>query len=78
MRYEDGSVRVVTENEFINEFLRRANDPYWMKVQSIQTTVKAKIGLGKPFIFTFNAPCFKKEHDEEPAKPLEGDLVFDY
>lgn len=61
-------VRVLSDTEFINEFKRRANDNFWNTIDSIQTTIKSKIGLGKPYNFTFNAPCYKKD-------PVSGNIV---
>ena len=72
-------VRVVSDTEFINEFKRRTNDPFWKSIDAIQTTVKAKIGLGKPFIFTFNSPCYKKDpFSGKVIQSYEGELHFDF
>jgi hypothetical protein len=77
-RYDDEKVKVVSEIEFINEFKRRANDPFWASVQYIQTTIKSRIGLGKPYIFTFNAPCYKRDTNGNIGQSYDGDLNFDY
>jgi hypothetical protein len=54
--------KVLTDQEFNNEFSRRRDtDRYWRGISEIQTTLKAKVGLGKPFMFQFTAPMFEKE-----------------
>ena len=76
---EENYVRVLSDTEFINEFKRRANDQFWMQIDSIQTTIKSKIGLGKPFNFTFNAPCYKKDPvTGNILQSYDGDIEFDF
>jgi hypothetical protein len=53
MRFTDGYVKVTNETEFINEFRRRANDGFWKTLESIQTCIKSKIGLGKHIFIPF-------------------------
>ena len=76
---EQTYVRVLSDTEFINEFKRRANDSFWLTIDSIQTTIKSRIGLGKPFIFTFNSPCYKKDTaTDQIVQSYDGDIEFDF
>jgi hypothetical protein len=75
---------VVSELEFINEFKKGPGHHYWQTIDYIQTTIKIKAlaGLGKPFCFTFNAPCFKhyEKRSRRPPKnihPCAKDDVSD-
>lgn len=61
------SVKVVRDTEFINEFRRRANDDFWKTIDCIQTTVKAKTGIGHPIFYPFFAPL----NDEDPSKEID-------
>ena len=63
-------VKVVGETEFMEECRRRANAEYWKQVQCIQTTVKARIGLGEPIDVHFEAPI-------DPESP-DSTMVYDY
>lgn len=63
-------VRVLRDNEFIQEFSRRPNDEYWRKVEVIQTCVKAKTGCGEPVFVNFVAPL--------DADLLEEEIDYDY
>eukprot|EP00347_Sterkiella_histriomuscorum_P006724 403351677 len=72
-------VRVLSDTEFLNEFKRRANDGFWNTIDMIQTTIKSKIGLGKPFNFTFNSPCYKKDPvTGNIVQSYDGDIDFDF
>jgi hypothetical protein len=52
----------LTEQEFNNEFTkRRETDVFWKGVSEIQTTLKSKVGIGRPLKFQFTAPLFEKE-----------------
>ena len=53
---DEQAVKVVRDTEFINEFKRRANDPYWDTLDCIQTSVKARTGLGKPLFVHYVGP----------------------
>eukprot|EP00347_Sterkiella_histriomuscorum_P017727 403348226 len=53
LRDIDGYVKVETESEFISEFRRRANDPFWKSLECIQTCIKSKQGLGKHVFMPF-------------------------
>jgi len=53
------------EKEFINEFSRRPNDPYWLTVNCIQTSIKSKTGVGHPVFIHFMAPINEDEPNEE-------------
>ena len=63
-------VKVVGETEFMEECRRRANAEYWKQVQCIQTTVKARIGLGEPIDVYFEAPI--------DAENPNNTMVYDY
>ena len=65
IRFLEGHVKVVSDNEFINEFKRRENAHFWKTIDCIHTTVKSKIGIGHPFIFKFYAPIDTKYPNEE-------------
>ncbi len=67
IRFEDDTVKVVRDTEFIDEFRRRANSDFWKELSCIQTTICAKIGIGKPILLHFIAPI--KEND--PEKELD-------
>ena len=57
MRFKDSEeVRVLKEDELINQFQKRLNDPFWKRVELVQTCVKAKIGVGKPIFVHYFAP----------------------
>ena len=72
------AVRVVSETEFFNEFKRRPHDPFWHYLLSIQTTIKSKIGLGKPYIFTFKTPFYKKDKEGNIKIAYDGEIEFDF
>lgn len=61
------AVKVVRDSEFINEFRRRANDEFWRTVDCIQTSVKAKTGIGHPVFVSFFAPI----NENEPQKEID-------
>ena len=71
LRYTDGnpfpnplgSVKVVNDTEFLNEFRRRANDDYWQTIECIQTSVPSRIGCGEPIIIKYYADL-DLEHPE--------------
>ena len=54
-RYKDEKAQVFSDSEFMNIFLKRTNDPYWQKIDYVQTNIKAKIGIGKPIYIDFYA-----------------------
>lgn len=77
---ESDAVKVLWENEFFNEFKRRANDEYWKLIDCIQTAVKAKTGLGTPIFVTFHAPIDEQAPAKEiiyhfKAMPEDSDLL---
>ena len=55
------AVKVVKDTEFINEFRRRANDEFWRTVDCIQTSIKAKTGIGVPVFVNFFAPINEQD-----------------
>lgn len=71
MRFLDGSVKVTNETEFINEFRRRANDQFWKQLDSIQTCVKSKIGIGRHIFIPFKVQIHKND-------TLDQDIVYSY
>lgn len=72
-------MRVLSDTEFINEFKRSKSNPFWQTIQSIQTTIKTKLGLGKPFTFTFNAPCYKRDSvSGNVVQCYDGEIEFDF
>lgn len=56
IRFDDGAVKVVKGNEFLQEFQRRQNDPWWTTIECIQSCVPAKIGIGQLINIEFFAP----------------------
>jgi hypothetical protein len=54
-RYRDQKAQILSDSDFLNIFLKRTNDPYWKKIDYVQTNIKAKIGLGKPIFIDFYA-----------------------
>ncbi|CDW81558.1 UNKNOWN [Stylonychia lemnae] len=61
------AVKVVKDTEFINEFRRRANDEFWRTVDCIQTSIKAKTGIGIPIFVNFLAPI----NEQDPSKEID-------
>ena len=49
-RREEDGVRVLTENQTFEVFNRRTNDPYFQKIEVVQTCVKSMYGNGQ-FIY---------------------------
>lgn len=62
---------MLNEKQFINYFLLRNNDPFWLKVDYIQANVKAQVGLGTPIVIKFYADL-----GQDPEHP-EG-IKYDY
>jgi hypothetical protein len=62
-------VKVLKDNEFINEFTIRPNDSYWKTIEVVQTCTKSKTGSGTPIFVHFFAPM-----DEENCNE---DIVYD-
>ena len=54
-RYKNSHVKIFSDSEFLNIFLKRTNDPYWQKIDYIQTNIKAKIGIGEAIFVDFYA-----------------------
>ncbi|TNV84066.1 hypothetical protein FGO68_gene12787 [Halteria grandinella] len=63
------AVKIATESQFMAEFTRKHNDPYWNSLECIQTCVKSAQGLGKHFLEQFRAKI--------PQKQIYGDLERD-
>jgi len=76
IRFLDGSVKVLSETEFLNEFKKRASEPFWWSIGIIQTAVKSKLGLGKSFKFTFTAPSFSRRLKDPDG--MRGKIEFNY
>lgn len=69
---------MLSDTEFINEFKRSKSNPFWLTISCIQTTIKTKVGLGKPFTFTFNSPCYKRDSSGNVVQCYDGDIDFDF
>ncbi|CDW75762.1 UNKNOWN [Stylonychia lemnae] len=74
LRDNDGCVKVENESEFISEFRRRANDPFWKSLECIQTCVKSKVGLGKHIFIPFKVEVKNKEHINQEIE-YQFDLI---
>jgi hypothetical protein len=61
---------VLSNNQFGSLLGTRLNDPYWQRVDVIQTCIKAKYGLGDLTIVNFFAPINEQ-------KPMD-EIDFDY
>ena len=63
-------VKVLKDNEFINEFQIRPNDQYWKTIEVIQTCTKSKTGCGTPIFVHYFAPL----DEESPSEDIVYDL----
>mmetsp|Transcript_10364 Transcript_10364/g.10330 ORF Transcript_10364/g.10330 Transcript_10364/m.10330 type:complete len:398 (-) Transcript_10364:1323-2516(-) len=50
---EDGPLRVMFENEFVDLMYERPGSPIWKTISYIQTVIKCKAGISEPFIVTY-------------------------
>ena len=72
MRYRPSSstdlssqVQVLNNSRFIDKFSIRPKEKVWLKIESVQTCIKSKYGLGKPKLFEFEAPINELSPNDE-------------
>jgi len=80
IRFDDGAVKVVKGNEFLTEFQRRQNDPWWTTIECIQTCVHSKRGIGQLLNIQFFAPLCPYDADKPvlfdfKKMPEDADLL---
>lgn len=76
----NNEVKVLKDNEFINEFSIRPNDGYWKTIEVVQTCTKSKTGSGQPIFVHFFAPLNEDSPNDEVHYdlshfPSDSDLI---
>lgn len=65
---EDGPLRVMMENEFIELMFERGGSPVWKTISYLQTVLKCKSGINEPILVTYYA---HKAHDLSAIEELK-------
>jgi len=48
-------MKIMGDKDFMKFFLLRSIDPFWKTLVSIQTNIKARLGIGKSFKVIYTA-----------------------
>lgn len=65
IRYVDGSVKIMSESEAVDEWNVRQNDNYWLTVSTVQLTPGNKFSIGDSISFCFQVFGFDKAPNEK-------------
>jgi hypothetical protein len=71
---EEGPLRVMMENEFIELMFERGGSPIWKSIAYLQTVVKCKHGINEPILVTHYA---HKVHDYSAIEELQKAAFVD-